>query len=519
MPVTASPPAGPGRALACARGRSRTASWLIAAGLLLGACRGDATRVVVAYPDLPVDPHPHFTGSEYAQSINANVYESLLVPDGELGFEPRLAASWHTSDERTWVFEIRDDVRFHDGQALTAADVVRSLDVTRRDPRAFYRDAVEQIERVRALGPHVLEVTTTRPLGNLPRRLGMVAIVGEAPEGEPPPGTGPYRVEAFEPGRRIRLRAFDEHPRSPLPVQELEFVALGIEERLAALPRGGADLVTSRGLPLPRFEELLATPGIRGVARNGVRIFFLVMDVARTPSPDLAAGGANPFTDVRVRRALALGIDRQALAASPAVDAEALDQMVVPEAFGYDAGLPPRPYDPDAARRLLAQAGHGDGFDVVLDIATDSQEVLPALQRDLGELGIRVTPRLQRIEEVLDRVRRRDTSLCLVSWIGTAGDLGASAEFLLHTRDDTYGRYNGGGWSHPEADRLIEAAGVIDEPVERLRLLRELAALVHEETPVVPLLRKRDRYALREGLVFTPRLDRRILGSALRWER
>jgi peptide/nickel transport system substrate-binding protein len=287
---------------------------------------------------------------------------------------------------------------------------------------------------------------------------------------------------------------------------------------VAALEAGELDLIPSRGIPLPRFDALSEQPGLKVVARTGVRVYYLMPDCTRVSTQDVNGGGENPFRDARVRRAVSLAIDRGALAASPDVGGEALDQLVVPEAFGHARDLGSEPHDPERARRLLSEAGFSEGFEATLDIADDSSEVLEGLRRDLADVGIRIRPRLQGIAEILDRARRGHTGLLMLSWIGTAGDLGSTADYLLQTRGDLYGHYNAGGWSDPEADRLIAEARSALDPLRRAQLLHELAGRVREQAPVIPILRNNDRYALRSELRFQPRLDRRILGVDLSWK-
>jgi peptide/nickel transport system substrate-binding protein len=229
----------------------------------------------------------------------------------------------------------------------------------------------------------------------------------------------------------------------------------------------------------------------------------------------------NPFRDVRVRRAVALAIDRDALVRGPlAGQAEVVDQIVSPQVFGHHDGLPLLAHDPAEARRLLAEAGYADGFEVDLDLTATAGRPHPALEpvmRDLGAVGIRVRPRASQLASLLDRVERRDTALYLMGWISTSGDAGSSAEYLLHTPGGAYGIDNGGGYSSPDVDRLLgEAARCLDSGERRL-LLRRAFERVHEDVPVVPLYRATDIYAVAERLVFVPRLDREIRGAELRW--
>jgi len=178
------------------------------------------------------------------------------------------------------------------------------------------------------------------------------------------------------------------------------------------------------------------------------------------------------------------------------------------------------PHDPETARSLLREAGYGSGFDLVLDFPSERYRAIDAVARlaieDLAAVGVRVTPRPSASETFFARLERRDSDLFLMGWM-SSGDAPLTYDYLLHRREEGQGSDNYTGFEDPEFDRLLEAVELEPSTARRGAGLRALAERVQQAMPLVPLYRQFDLYALRAGLVFVPRPDRRIRGVELAW--
>lgn len=245
------------------------------------------------------------------------------------------------------------------------------------------------------------------------------------------------------------------------------------------------------------------------------------MDYARLQTPYVSVK-TNPFRDHRVRLAIASVIDGEALVAEALQgNGSPLAQMVVPEAFGYAPGHAAAPLTrSDCGQSSTpAEAGFGSGFEVTLDFegAADSRSpVVEVLSRQVARIGIRIKPRPHATQDLLPRVEARDTSFYLLSWVGTSGDLGSTAEFLLRTPSEGRGTDNGGGYSSQETERaLLDAAAATLDAEARLSLLRKVEERIRLDVPVIPLLRREDLYGVAAGVSFDLRLDREIRGATL----
>ena len=457
---------------------------------------------------------PYESNEDHSANILGNVFEPLIAMDANLKLVPALAESWYTPDATTWVFRLRKGAVWHDGAAVTPFEVIASLERARSDPKSRRRPELSQVTAITPGGAGEVVLKTRAPFGALASQIAQVPV-SRASAGATsfPVGTGPYRLERFTPGGDTLLVPARPGQRlHPLLFRVMPDPAA----RLRMLIEGRADI-----LPYLTAEAAAAvsrSANARPLRRRGLLIAFLSMDYARLQTPYVSVK-TNPFRDHRVRLAIASVIDREALVAEALQgNGSPLAQMVVPEAFGYAPDAPHPSPDLTAARALMAEAGFGSGFEVTLDFegAADSRSpVVEVLSRQVAQIGIRIKPRPHATQDLLPRVEARDTSFYLLSWVGTSGDLGSTAEFLLRTPSEGRGTDNGGGYSSQETDALLDAAAATLDAEARLSLLRKVEERIRLDVPVIPLLRREDLYGVAAGVSFDLRLDREIRGATL----
>jgi peptide/nickel transport system substrate-binding protein len=180
--------------------------------------------------------------------------------------------------------------------------------------------------------------------------------------------------------------------------------------------------------------------------------------------------------------------------------------------------------DVAAAKALMAEAGVAGGFGVALDfegvaVENSMERVVKVLARQFAQIGVRLKPQPHTTQQLMARMESRDTSLYLISWVGTSGDLGSTAEFILRTPSEDRGTDNGGAYSSHEADALMDAASATLDPAARLTILRRLEERVRADVPVIPLLRREDVYGAAASVSFELRLDREIRGVTMMGDR
>ena len=245
--------------------------------------------------------------------------------------------------------------------------------------------------------------------------------------------------------------------------------------------------------------------------KPGLRLIYLQMDQDREETPYVK--GKNPFKNQKVREAIYLGIDEDSIVKFVMKDfAKPAGQFHPEVVFGYDESIERPAFNPEKAKKLLAEAGYPDGFEVVLDAPNNryvnDAEIAQAIASSLSRVGIKVKVNAIPKATFFPKTDKLDTSFFLLGWASTDGDGSSFLDGIAHThdKDKGYGRYNRGRYHNPEVDALIEKAGVTIDQKERLSYLKaaQKKALV-EDTSFIPLHFQVDLYASSKKVNFEPR--------------
>jgi peptide/nickel transport system substrate-binding protein len=456
---------------------------VLIASVVLSACAegpGHQDLQVLA-PDLPSRLDPYVDPRHLSENVFINIFEPLVVTAATEHIRPALAESWTNPDPNAYVFNLRPGVVFHDGAPLDAVAVARSFERARQG-RQFAAGALAEVTAIEVRGPLTLELRTARPLLDLVFKLGSLPVTRPGPSPDAQVGTGPFEVVEFTPGESVRLRRFERHYRPRPYLREVRFRrfadADGARRLLEADPNTlvlapPSDLL-SLG-PLARDFDLWTGPASTGV--------YLAFGLRQ------GNGEARPFHDLRIRQAVNLALDRDALlpAGAPLGAGTTSNQHVPTGVLGFDPSLPPLVRDARRARALLAEAGYPKGFQTTLDATPAYRNVASLVASQLAEVGLRVQVSYLKPEPFLAHIEQQ-SEFYLHSWV--QGD--DAAEFLhsfLHTKDPArgHGLRNRTGYSNPRVDRLIDGALITLSPRERVGLLREAMGLVMRDLPWVPL--------------------------------
>ncbi len=495
-----------------------------AAALMLTIVAADAETLRWARVGdaLTMDPHSQNEGPTH--TLNHHIYETLVgrAVDGTL--TPRLATDWGISDEdeTVWVFTIREGVKFHDGSDMTVEDVVFSLDRARTPPSgmAALHAAVEEVTAVDDTTVHV-RMSGPAPLyvQNLTNTFIMSKAWAEANGVETAPnfaageeaysvrntnGTGPYMLVERDPEVRTVLQVFEDHWDDAPAVTEIIYTPISeAATRVAALLSGEVDIV--QDVPVQDIARLEQTPGIRVVRGPENRNIFFSYDMT---SDSLASSNAegNPFASPEVREAMSLAIDRNAI------------QQVVMRGESQPSAAPLPPFvngwteemhafrDPDLARaqELMAESGFADGFSVQLDCPNDrylnDEAICQALVGMLARIGINVDLNAQTRSLHFPLIENWETDFYLLGWGVPTFDSQYVFDFLVHTREGSYGSFNGSRYSNPELDAKIQALATMTDLEERDALIAEIWDEVMEERIFLNVHNQVLAYAMRDNI-------------------
>ncbi|MBI1723531.1 MAG: hypothetical protein HYR48_06460 [Gemmatimonadetes bacterium] len=464
-------------------------------------------RIVMQTPPASLDPHLH--DDQTTSSVLGNLYEGLTAFDADMQVRPALAVRWESPDDLTWRFQLRRGVRFHDGQLLTAADVVFSLKRARDHLNSKAKGYLVAVRDIRARDSLTVEVPTSRPYPILLNKLTFVMIIprGSPPEVRHPLGTGPYRFVSYSPGQSLELAAFEGYWRGAAvePRVRLLFVQ-DAAQRVRMLLGDELDMVANLAMDAVPLVEAAAC--CRVDSRASLSVAYLGMRIE-----------GRPFSDRRVRRAIDVGIDREEIVArllrgrgKPA------GQLVTPLVFGYATDIAPARRSVTDARRLLSEAGFRRGLDLVLEFAPAVAAHVLLVKAQLAEVGIRVTTVERPWGELYPRLSRRQVGFFFAGYSSSSGDASDLFDAVLHSRDPArgYGENNFTRFTSRRLDSLIESSEQAIDMARRRALLQDAMRLAMAELALIPLWTGHRAYGMRRDIEWWPRSDGMVYAYEMR---
>jgi peptide/nickel transport system substrate-binding protein len=497
--------------------RLRAGLFLVALAFASAAC---AATLRIASGNDPQSLDPHSLALLYQSRVVSQVYESLVNRDRTFALEPSLALSWQAVEPRAWRFKLRPGVRFHDGSPFTADDAVFSIEraLARTSQRATQ---MRGIQGARKVDETTIDILLAAPDAVLPEKLLLVGMMSKAWATKHgvllsqdynakqetyavrnANGTGPYRVKSYESDNRLVLVAHEGWWGTRGNVDEAVYLVIQSDAtRLAALASGQVDFVIDP--PFQDVGRLKRDPQYRIVETTDIGTQYLGFDQTRDTLEFSSVKGRNPFKDLRVRQAVAHAIDTDAIVAkvlrgqgSPT--GSFFSKLV----DGYDPALDRRlPFDPARSRALLKEAGYPDGFGVTLDCVaiTWRAAACQAIAGMLAQVGIKVAFQSSAAALFFPKLTQATSSFFEFGWTPTT-DPWASLNATVRSFGDGTGTFNGGRYSNPKLDALIDAIRVEPDLSKRRALTREALAIIHADLPLIPLYRRTLAWAMRSDV-------------------
>jgi len=488
----------------------------------------------MAAPVTSMDPHQDSNSPNNA--ANRHIYDSLINRGGMAENKPQLAVSWEIIDDTRWRFKLRQGVTFHDGSAFDAKDVVASLLRVRDKPTKSFAAYTRNIANVVIEDPHTVVVETKVPdplLLNSLSRLHIISAryadagVADFESGKAAIGTGPFKFVSYTPGDRIELARNDLYFEGPAPWSKVTLRMVPDDGgRLASLLAGDLDIIEN--LPAEGVARVEGNNKLHIVRGQSTRFVYLGMDVTREQTPFATAKNgsplaSNPLKDERVRKALLMAINRDAIVDRVMQkNGTVAHQFVAPGFFGHSDQVKPLAYDARAARALLAEAGYPDGFALTIHgpagrYVNDS-EVLQAVGQMLARIGIATQVEVVPWSVYSNKYTQGDYSLFLGSWGVNTGEVSNPALALVAGRDDAKGtgRYNAGGINVPEINALLDRATATLADKAREPLLQQVSALTFNQHWLLPMHYENVVMAANKQVAFTPRGDKYTLAYEVR---
>jgi len=470
---------------------------------------------------LTFDPMGQNEGPTFIQ--NQQVYETLVTLTPEMQLEPALAVSWEVVELTRWVFHLREGVTFQDGRPFTAEDVAFSI-TRAQHPFSNYLQLVSEIEEVQIIDDHTLNFITYAPAPLLPQKLFSIFMMSKSwseEHGVVTPqnfsggeenyavrnanGTGPFMLELREPDiRTIMVRNpnwWGNEAGIPNDIDRIVFTPIENDAtRVAALLSGELDLILDP--PLQDLARLERTPGLVLAQVPQIRTIFFGLNQRDDELASSNIRGRNPFQDVRVRRAIYQAINEDAIRDRIMRGRAAPGGMIIsPGINGYEEAFDERlPFDQDAARDLLADAGYADGFSVSLDCPNNryvnDEEICQAAIGMLAQIGITVNLDAQPKSLHFPKIENQVTDFYMLGWTPNTLDSGSVFDYLIGTD----GSWNAAGYSNAVVDEMLPRISAEIDPDVRRAMIHDAWQIILDDVAYVPLHNQVLTWAMRDSL-------------------
>lgn len=455
---------------------------------------------------LTMDPHSQNEGPTIA--MNGQIYESLVTRDAALNLQPELAESWEAGSDG-WVFNLRKGVKYTDGSDFTAEDVVFSFERAKHEA-SDYKEQAKAVVSVEVIDDHTVKLMTDGPNPILPNQLTSIYMVdkdwAEANNVTAPQdfkaeeetyavrnanGTGPYKLVSRAPDELTVLEknadwwGWDSVPGN---IDRIEYRPItNAATRVAALLSGEVDFVLDP--PLQDIKRIEATEGLNVQTVAQIRSIFFGMDQGVEELRTSNIKGKNPFKDVRVREAINLSIDKDAI------------QRVVMEGLSFPTGIitppgvlgntpandPQYGHDVERAKALMAEAGYPEGFSVQLDCPNNrynnDEKICQAAVSMLAKIGVNVSLDAIPKAQHFPKIQKRETDFYMLGWGVPTLDSHYVFSYLLETE----GSWNATGYSNARVDEISNAITTEIDIAKRTGMIEEAWDIIKAEKPYVPL--------------------------------
>jgi len=515
--------------------RLRTAAaTLLMAGAVAGAplaAVADEVTIGLAAEPSAMDPHYHNLGPNNA--FASNVYDALIIQDEQQKLTPGLAVSWTPVSDTVWEFKLREGVKFHDGSDFNADDVIFTMERAPNVPNSpssfgtyLKGKTFEKVDdytiHVKTEAPYPLMGVDLSNVQIISNEVGADVTTAQFNDGAAMIGTGPYKFVEWVPSDRIVLSKNEAYWGTKANFDKVTIKPIKSNPtRVAALLAGDVDMIdnvpTTDIATLKKDDNLSLMQGISN------RVIYLHMDRFRDNSPYITGtNGKNPLNDLRVRKALSMSINREAIV-ERVMEGVAIPagQLLPPGFFGTSDKLKPMAYDPAQAKALLAEAGYPNGFGLTIhgpnDRYINDAKIAQAVGQMLTRIGIDA-----KVETMPSNVFFRSASsggpngepkysFVLVGWGSGTGEASSPLRSLIATydKDKGFGASNRGRYSNPDVDKQIEEALATVDDAKREAVLAKATEMAMEDVAIIPLHYQVNTWAVKKGLKYIPRTDER----------
>jgi peptide/nickel transport system substrate-binding protein len=480
---------------------------------------------------------PHELNEAFQNSCLGNVYEGLVRYNPKMESEACLAEKWEVTAPNVWRFHLRKGVKFHNGNPFTADDVIFSYHRTMSEG-SDHKARVTTLKEIKKIDDYTIDVITKAPNPILIKEWGDWYIMDKewceehdsldstniksgkenyATRHEN--GTGPFRVTFHEKGVKTEFEVNKDWWDTPKHnLTKVVLTPIGSDAtRVAALLSGEIDMMYP--VPVQDQKRVNENPGTKVLVGPELRTIFLGFDQVRDELPCCDIKGKNPFKDRKVRLAFykAINIDvikkkiMRGLSDPSSI-------MISPKLFQYDlSDIQRYPYDPAAAKKLLAEAGYPNGFKVCMDCPNNryvnDEQICQAAVSMLAKVGIKVNLKAQPKALYFKKVLAYDTEFFMLGWTPSSLDSWNVLFNLIDTRDEKagQGKFNLGGYSNKTVDELSVKVMSETDINKRNQMIHDAFKIHHDEVGHIPLHQQALSWGVKDNVELVQRPDNQLM--------
>jgi peptide/nickel transport system substrate-binding protein len=508
--------------------RLLAATAVAVAALAAAPASSQDLKIAVAADVTSIDPH--FFNLFPNNNIAEHVFDKLVQMDPDSKMIPGLATSWKTIDDRTWEFRLRKGAKFHDGSEVTADDVAYSIDRVPQVPNSpgpftAYTKAIVAKEivdpytiRLKYAGPYPLAPNDLSTIYIVSKKVASGASTEDFNSGKAAVGSGRYKFVRYANGDRVELERNDAYWGDRPHWQKVTFRIIKNEAaRVAALLSGDVDAIEQP--PTADLARIKSDPRFTVTSKISHRVIYFNFDHLDRPSPFITGKDGkplakNPLLDARVRHAISKAINRQAIA-ERVMEGQAIPsgQLVSDKLFGNVPALKADAFDMAGAKKLLADAGYPDGFNLTIHGPAgryvNDEKIVQAVAQMLTRAGIVSKVETAPMGPYSGRASKQEFSFHMVGWGASTGEASSPLRSLLATfnRDKGLGAVNWGRYSNPKVDYLIEQALQQVDDENRRTMLQRATELAMSDLGLMPVHFQFTIWATKKNVSYIPRTD------------
>jgi len=445
---------------------------------------GTSTRdtLVIGLEGEPSSFVPWIAADPTSDAFISNVYDPLVRRNNQGQIVPSLAESWTLADDKmSFDFKIRQGVKFHNGYDLTADDVVFSVYQASIAPaKSFFGAICAEVEKIDETTVRIHMAYPEQAFLQYLARITAIGSkqyydeVGEATFAAEPVGTGAYKLVDWQKGYKILLESYDDYFMGPAPIKNIEIqIIMDSNTRLAALETGQVDLIYSpTGL---QKEQILKNSALGYSEQQGEIFSYIGFNVTRPP-----------FDNVKVRRALAMSVNRDDIITG-AFDGLAypLRVYLAPQTQGNpgEDTLDLLPFDIERAKAELVDAGFPNGLDITFSCTEGSRKVATILQDQWKQIGVNCSVNIVEGGAIMSDIRNGVLDCFYFGGMDQTNDATILLDFLT---EKGIGILNNFMYINPRYDELFEKQTLEWDPVKRKEIVKEMLNIYAQDVPLIP---------------------------------